>query len=80
MTKFELLSTTCSRYIYSFITLDGIGMFSISKSDKSLKLLKTECFLPNHKMNEKNLEQILFYGRKKILDNNFPDRCIYATH
>ena len=80
MTKFKLLSTTCSRYIYSFITLDGTGMFSISKADNSLKLLKTSCFLPKSKMSKKNLEQILFYGRRKILENNFPDSCIYATH
>lgn len=66
MSKFKLLSTTSSRYIYSFITLDGTGMFSISKFDNSLKLLKTNCFLTKSKMSEKKLEQILFYGRKNL--------------
>ena len=55
-------------------------VFSIDKKDNSIELLSTECYLKNRKMNKENLDRILYIGKSKIIENNFPDSCIYATH
>ncbi|MBP5603641.1 MAG: hypothetical protein J6X78_13040 [Treponema sp.] len=80
MTKYKLLTSNGSKIIYNFDTLDGTGTFSIDKKDNSIELLSTECYLKNRKMNKENLDHILFVGKKKIVEMNFPESCVYATH
>jgi hypothetical protein len=80
MTKYKLLTSNGSKNIYNFDTIDGTGTFSIDKKDNSIELLSTECYLKNRKMNKENLDRILYIGKSKIIENNFPDSCIYATH
>ena len=80
MTKFKRLTSNGSKYIYSFDTLDRTGEFSIDKADGSLKLLNTKCRLSDKKLDEKALGYILYIGKEKIIESNFPETCIYATH
>ena len=80
MTRFKRLTINGLKYIYSFNTLDGEGTFSINSADFSLQLIEKKCYLENQEMDQDNLNKILFIGKKKIIENNFPESCIYATH
>ena len=80
MTIFKKLTINGSKNIYSFKTLDGEGTFSIDSDDFSLQLIEKKCYLENQEMDQDNLNKILFFGKKKIIENKFPERCIYATH
>lgn len=80
MTRFKKLTINGSKNIYSFKTLDGEGTFSIDSDDFSLQLIEKKCYLENQEMDQDNLNKILFFGKKKIIENKFPERCIYATH
>ena len=80
MTKYKLLTSSDSKNIYRFDTLDGTGTFSIDKKDNTVELLSSECYLKNRKMNKENLDYILFVGKKKIIEMNFPESFVYATH
>ena len=80
MTKYKLLTSSGSKNIYRFDTLDGTGTFSIDKKDNTVELLSSECYLKNRKMNKENLDYILFVGKKRIIEMNFPESFVYATH
>ena len=80
MTRFKKLTINGSKNIYSFKTLDGEGTFSIDSDYFSLQLIEKKCYLENQEMDQDNLNKILFFGKKKIIENKFPERCIYATH
>lgn len=80
MMKFKLLTNNDSKNIYSFDAIDGEGTFSIDRQDNTIELLSSECRLPGHQLDEKTIAQILYIGKKKILELNYPDSCIYATH
>ena len=78
MTKYKLLTSSGSKNIYKFETLDGT--FSIDTKDNTVELLSSECYLKNRKMNKENLDYILFVGKKKIIEMNFPESFVYTTH
>lgn len=78
--RFKLLTNKESKSIYSFDAIDGTGTFAINKKDGAIELLNHKCRLPEHELDKKTLDHILYIGKRKILENNFPDQCIYATH
>ena len=80
MTKYKLLTKKGSLNTYNFDTIDGEGKFSIDSLSGKFSLLETKSFLKGREMNKKNLDYILQIGAEKIIEQNFPESLVYATH
>ncbi len=58
----------------------GVGLWGVISVDRESKEAFYQKVDGIYSFDLKEMNQILYIAKKKILESNFPERCIYATH
>ena len=77
MIEFKLILKEESKIYYKFSAVGLNGEFVIDSKTSKISFIEVDGFL---KDNEKEKSDLLYIAKKKIIENNFPESCIYATH
>ena len=77
MITFKLVSKNGSKLYYKVSGVEMVGTIWINKETFELGVEEvTGIYQPT----EKDIQHIFYIAKKKLVEMNFPDSCIYATH
>ena len=77
MITFKLVSKNGSKLYYK---VAGVEMTGIIWIDKETLESGVEEVTGIYQPTEKDVQHVLYIAKKKLLEMNFPESCIYATH